>query len=157
MNNYFATSQGVLSFESLDASLREINNRRFRGLLRVDADSEEWWTIVHPERGFPFRITISLRSKRKIELRPSGGKFGWWMLHIFQSELAAKFKGKCSDEGDRRSLAPHPEHFPTFKSFCDDLYTWHGSVERPERYAEVIKQQWEWELENLPEDLHVLV
>lgn len=119
MNHAFATSQRVLTFDLVDATLREINERRFKGVFEIEAGSDVWWEIKLPPDGWPYRLTVSLETKRKVEFRKSPGEFGSWMQMIFQEEIAKKFKGRCSNEGGRDSWDPEPEKYPTFKSWWE--------------------------------------
>jgi len=125
MNHAHVTTKKNLTLDLVDATLREINTRKFKGIFEVKLSPEaEWWEIVHPIAGFPFRLTVTLESQRKVRLRKSPGDFGSWMQFVFQEELGKKFKGRCSDEGAPRPWDPEPEKYPNLKAWWDDVYLW---------------------------------
>lgn len=151
MNHCFATSQRVLTGDRLDEALKEINQRRFAGIYQIVREGDNWW--VEPAAGWPYGFHCWFRSKRKVEFRSDPGQWAHWVTSVFQEEIAAKFKGKCSDEGTSDIWQPNPDKYLTFKSFWEETnLNWgNGPIPRVQRI--LMKRIWKSMTTKIPKEL----
>lgn len=151
MNHCFASSQRVLTGDILHEAIVEINQRRFDNIYEIIREGDNWQ--IHHELGYNFGFSCWLRTKRKVEFRPEMGDWAHWVTAVFQSEIASKFKGKCSDEGVQDIWAPDMEKFPTFKAWWNLL---HRSTV-PDDLLSFVDAQWERTSTKIPEILRKFV
>jgi len=122
MNHSFITFKGGVSANKVDALLREINGRRFRGLFVVRNHYNKTWDVRYFISSCPVYFTVYLCNQRKIELRPSIGQFNYWVHSEFQEELAYALKGKCGNEGLTDRWDPETNKYPTFMDYNRDCW-----------------------------------
>lgn len=151
MNHAFVTIKGSLSAAKIDAALREINARRFKGIFLVTRESDVWWEIRHPVDGnWRFSLTVAIDTRRKLHTRKAHGYFGSWMQNVFQEELAQALNGRCSDEGIPDRWDPDPQKYPTFRAYWAALHE--GMSDTPESAA-LFERVFQREVADWPEDL----
>lgn len=149
-NHAFASSKRDLSFPVLDAALKEVNVRRFNGVFVIDPGSDTWWDVQHHSfvdgtRTWPIGLSITLRTKRMIQFKKSPGDLGNWVQFVFQNELAAKFRGKCSDEGVCEKWPPEPNRAHNLKEYWDWVHREHT----PPEYQPILDRVWVATLDRL--------
>lgn len=151
MNHCFASSQRVLTGDVLHEAIVEINQRRFAGIYEVIREGDNW--RIHHELGYNYGFSCWLRTKRKVEFRPEMGDWAHWVTAVFQAEIAAKFKGKCSDEGIPDIWVPDMGKFLTFKAYWDLIHR--ETVLEPEQVLE--DARWARTFSRIPEVLRQFV
>lgn len=155
MNHCFATSQRVLTGDLFDEALREINQRRFAGVYQIVREGDNWW--VEPDAGWPYGFHCWFRSKRKVTFRRDPGEWATWVTIVFQEEIAAKFKGRCSDEGVQDIWQPEPNKYPTFKSYWEAVNLDWGCKPIPKVQRFFLKGVWKRTAAKIPKELQRFV
>lgn len=118
MNHTIITFRGRISEDKLDTALREINERRFKGLFTVEKMSDVWWEIKYPD-SYDFTLVVEKDTQRKVNIRRSLGEFGAWMEFVFQNELGASLKGRCGDQCCEERRDPNPAKALDFRAWWD--------------------------------------
>lgn len=158
MNHAFASSARPLDLVALLAATQEVVKATFGELLiaYVVGDTVEVVRAVDPKDCY---LTIWLKAKRTIEFRQGfvpGRTFGHYLQWVVQTNLAARFGGRCSDEGTgSRTWPPKPDEFPNFHAFWEELRLPSEGVDLLARVA--FDRMWERELEFLPDDVRAFV
>lgn len=122
-NHGFITTKKNLSEKKVLADLQEINQRRFKGLLKIESggySNKGSWFISYPsaeKTGF-YGFNIWLTSQRKIEHRHVHN-WGFYVELVFAEELGAKYNGTMSDEGFNDKWKPNPGKYPTYRAWLD--------------------------------------
>lgn len=142
-NHGFVTTRRKLTVERVDKDIREIVERRFKGLASVKLENfgppkdehERWamWDFTVPctedlKRGrFPWGFEIWFTTPHKLEFRHSftGSQdwCSWAQCCVMEEELAKLYNGWVSDEGVDNRWRGKPEKYPTFQSWLDILYS----------------------------------
>ena len=124
-NHAFASSQGRLTNEKLKAAVIEIVDRRFPGIFKVEGDGYLELIPNAPIKNDNHSyLSLHLCSQRMIEMRKSHLPIANWIQSVVQNELAARFKGKCSDEGLSERWVPEIRFFKYreyFNLICDHI------------------------------------
>jgi hypothetical protein len=107
-----------LKYEDVTADLREINQRRFDGLLDIQEMAPDGWRIGYVDMYW--------------ELWKSPTQKGWlthkhgrhwlcWVDMVYSNELAIKYNAKVSDEGVEGSWKGEPDKYPTCESWFEAM------------------------------------
>lgn len=146
-NHGFITSKRTFKKEQVFKDLQEINERRFKGLLKIE--DSDWgkngsWFISYkdPDWEHPEGFNIWIRSPKKLEHRHSHC-WAYYLEVIFSNELAKKYGTILSDEGHDEKWKPAPEKYPTFKVWLDFLYG-HAKKKHPNSYKQMIDLEMEF-------------
>lgn len=122
MNHAIVTSRKFFTETKLDAVIREINQRRFNGVFKVEKWNDVYWEIEHPTAEWRHKLMITIENRRRVELRKQiGGEFNHWLQTVFQEEIAKKFDGRCGDQGVHYKWAPKPSKYPHFRSMYEAM------------------------------------
>lgn len=151
-NHGFITTKTFLKKEKILEDLQEINNRRFKGLLKIE--DSNWsnkgsWFIGFQQEGWlnPEGFNIWIRSPKKLEHRHSR-TWAYYLEIVFSTELAAKYDGILSDEGHDEKWKPDVKKYPTFQSWLDSCY-----CNLKKNHPKSFKQMVDLEMEYCPEEL----
>jgi hypothetical protein len=115
-NHGYVKTSADISPGAFDAAVREINERRFAGLLKLTGERHHW--CVEVEEADVLR-QLWLEDERSIEVRHAagGGDLGWWIDFVYEDELASRFKGRISDDGVPGEWGPDANLYPTLADF----------------------------------------
>lgn len=120
-NHAFLSVRGRLrSTDKIEADLREIVERRFKGFVKVvthkDREGASWEVCV-PELALQCSWYIWRETQRKLETRHSMGALNWWTQTVVTEELAVLYDGTLSDEGIPDRWKGDASKYPTLKSY----------------------------------------
>jgi hypothetical protein len=125
MEGYVTTRRTVHTEELLD-DLKEIMERRFSNDFNIHLIDEQWFV-----GGFPgpevcpydyHTFYIIKESNHRLQFKVSlHSTFAFWLMVIFQNELAKKYSGWVRYEGVSRADQPDTSKFPTYKSFYEQF------------------------------------
>ena len=126
-HGYVKTRKDIIP-KAFEKAIREINERRFGGLLKVESllDEKHGWYLsadVRVKQGkdgvwYPVGRRIWLRSKRCIEQRHGcGNDLDSWIDTVFMHELADRFHGRLYDDGGSGSWKGDPTKYPTLADY----------------------------------------
>lgn len=127
-NHGFVTTRRKLTWEKVDADIREINERRFDNILSIEVEKERKKNAIHyyflaPAGMHEFGFSIWLVSPHKLEFRHPHSQWGWWaQVLVYTEELAAKYNGTISDEGVEEKWKGDPKKYPTFMSWTRSFH-----------------------------------
>src|ERR1700727_681283 len=101
-NHGYITTKKNLSAERVAKDLEEINQRRFKGLLKIEdgaySDKGSWFiSYLDPKENHAQGFNIWLTSKRRIEHRHTRGWYFYLEL-VFSEELGAKYDAVFTDD-----------------------------------------------------------
>jgi len=117
-HGFVTTYRKILTPDRVDADVREIVERRFRGQLDIACEKLRnpprkgtygmwaWWEL-HPKglldtarEGLHYDFEISLRSPYKLEFRHPHSDWGFWAQScVFEEEFSFRYHGVVTDEG----------------------------------------------------------
>src|SRR5208282_1954153 len=114
-NHGFITTKKNLNAKRVLEDLKEINQRRFKGLLKIEDSnwgSKGSWFVSYqdPKANFPQGFNIWLTSARKLEHRHTHA-WAYYLELSFAEELGAKYNGTMSDEGHDKKWKPNPKKY----------------------------------------------
>lgn len=127
-NHGWISTKANLKIERVAAHLDEINCRRFRDKLTIEEISKAEWHIKYNETRPSSPLvweycSLWICSPRRIEFRHPHNSWIYYVQVVFTEELAQALRGKLSDEGlPPPAWEPHPEKYPSYKSWIDILY-----------------------------------
>lgn len=150
-NHGYITSKKNFKKEQILLDLQEINERRFKGLLKIETlfDGKQWLIYFGEEKDkYINGIDFWLASRRKIEHRHEDF-FLYYMEVVFSEELGKKYDGILSDEGIDDKWKPNPKKYPTYKSWLKLKYSSNYWIKNNELAQECM----ECELAHAPEEL----
>lgn len=114
-NHGFITSRFHFKKDEVEKYLHEINQRKFKGLLKIE--DSEWatdaWFISYDDTliyKHPVGFNIWIESKRKLEHRHTHG-WGFYLEVVFSSELGFIYDGMISDECCEERWKPTPKKY----------------------------------------------
>ncbi len=151
-NHGFISSRKHFVKEQVILDLQEINERRFKGLLKIEdsnwGKNGSWFISYHINgQDYPVGFNIWIASKRKLEHRHSG-MWAYYLEIVFSEELGAKYNGILSDEGHNNKWKPDPNKYDSYRSWLDELYS-HIKKSNPNAY----KKLTQFELKYAPLEL----
>ncbi|MFA5130597.1 MAG: hypothetical protein WC477_06855 [Patescibacteria group bacterium] len=119
-NHGYVISESFISNEAFECAVREINSRRFGGLLNVSPleGSDAGWFLSLGEPA-PFHVgrCLWLNPVNEVEIRHGGDDFEWWLDTVFMDELGLAFQGVLRDDGCDFSWSPKSDLYVTFADF----------------------------------------
>lgn len=144
-NHGFITSKKNFNAEQIRKDLDEINQRRFKGLLKIE--NSQWgtkgsWFISYKsdDQEHPHGFNIWITSLRKIEHRHTHG-WAYYVEIVFSEELAAKYNGTISDEGISDKWKANPLKYPSYGAWLMVLYG-HAKKINPKMFRSVYQMEW---------------
>lgn len=126
-NHGYVTSKKHFKKEEVLAHLKEINNRRFKSLLKIEdsqwGDNDSWFiSYQEPGKDYPTGFNIWIASKKKLEHRHTHG-WAFYLEIVFSSELGAIYDGKISDDCCDEKWDPEPNKYSSFKEYISIRYS----------------------------------
>lgn len=153
MNHLIATSRRVLTSAVVTEALADINARRFNGFWHIVRTGTHW-CVEHPGplELWNYRFACWLETKRTMEFRPSVGQFSWWLVTVFQDELAVRFRGRCGAPSGAR-WAPDVGLYPSYRAF------WEGTLRDglEDDKMEFLTTLFDREVASMPPDVQAFV
>lgn len=151
-NHGFISSHRHFKKEQVALDLQEINERRFKGLLKIE--DSEWgedgsWFVSYQDSGweYPKGFNIWIKSPRMLEHRHTQN-WAYYLELSFANELAVKYNGLLGDESDDEKIKPNPEKYSTFKKYLDSRYC-DFYKRNPKSCQQILDIEWEY----VPEEL----
>lgn len=145
-NHGFVSSKKHFKAKQVAKDLQEINERRFKGLLKIE--DSHWgengsWMISYQVEGhsYPFAFNIWIASPRKLEHRHTHG-WAAYVEIVFAEEIGAKYNGDMSDEGVSGKWKPNPNKYSSYKAWLDLL--WAHVKEKNPAVEKLINEELEW-------------
>lgn len=125
-NHGFVTSRKWFREGEIEEHLHDINQKRFKGLLKISKEEDASWTI---EIGKLAYFSMWIENRNKLEFRHPYNFWMEWVMVVIQNILAHHYNGWISDEGlGEERWRGDPTKFQTYESFVD-VFTEH--VEDP--------------------------
>lgn len=90
------------------------------GVVSLKREAPDRWHVISPLSEF-FGLIIWVHSVRTIKMRKGHGDINGWLQAYLQENLAARFGGRCSNEGAAGTWAPEPEKMATFKGYFYEI------------------------------------
>lgn len=143
-NHGFVSSKKHFKKEQVLLDLQEINERRFKGLLKIEDGAygnKGAWFVSYQDKGwnYPVGFHIWIRSARMLEHRHTRS-WGYYIELVFAEEMGAKYNGIMSDEGISEKWKPEPGKYSSYSTWLDILYE-HAKTDVPDLYKRVFKSE----------------
>lgn len=118
-NNAYVTIKGLFDVDALSDDLRDLNERYWNDLVLIDRRDSGWMLSVE---GFPQRLHVQLKSRRRLQVRHSCGTLFWWIDTLLREAIAAKYNGKVSDDGVPGKTVGEPDKLATIEQYVRLLH-----------------------------------
>ena len=123
-NHGFISSRKHFKKKDVTLHLHQINQKRFKGLLKIEEDDDGWSISYNDPTIYkkPVGFGMWIRSPRMLEHRH---EFGWafYLEIVFSHELGTIYNGTLSDECCEEKWKPDPEKYATYKKWLEDRYS----------------------------------
>jgi len=141
-NHGYISSKKHFNKKQVALDLQEINERRFKGLLKIEdgyCGSKGAWFISYQDKDKEYSkgFNIWIASARKLEHRHTHVWIYYTEL-VFAEEMGAKYDGIMSDEGINDKWKPCPKKYPTYKAWLDILHAY-SKKHNPKIYKRLFK------------------
>lgn len=119
-NRGFVKCRKVITVDSVNEILEEINKNTFKNKLNI-VNENNFWDVSYKNSKFNFRRSFWLETKRTFEISHGGSGLdvAWWFDFYLSNQIALKFNGKITDEGVSDVILPRA-NFPNLKKYIED-------------------------------------
>lgn len=125
-NHGYIISKKHFKEEQVFNHLIEINERRFKGLFKIEASSYgnagAWFiNYTEPNKNYPIGFNIWISSKRTIEHRHTQG-FARYAEMVFTEELATIYNAKLGDDGCQERFDPNLSKLSSYEIYLNSYF-----------------------------------
>lgn len=158
-NHGYVKTRKAMPAAEISQLIADLNTSLFRGVLNIDYSASDGtdgaygphtWVLAYRARNIDWvRRVCWLESPTHFEMRHGGGsRLAWWMDTAILNEVAVRFDGDITDDGNEGKWQGVPDKYNKFSDYMD-LTVQH--VKDSALRAEILRM----EMLMIPEEWHI--
>lgn len=162
-NHGYVKTKRKLTRDEVTKALKEINERRFKGLFDLSGPTpfqenkrEFCWSFRFKQDDWLYFEVWKKEGAKTLEFRHPHGSFNFWAQCVVENDLALKFNGLITDDGCGDKWRGEKNKYPTFYDY--EYNSWFGYPKAKKGYRlQAFKLAFADQVEQLPAELRPLI